>query len=263
MKINFAARVDIGPKATNDDRVLMAGQVLGVTSCSAVADAPVTVAVCDGCGGYAGGGIAAETVLNLLCAADAGALGTEDELAELLQRCQSAVMDKKAQMPQYEAMCTTVAGCVFHEDRTLIFHSGDSRVYRFDRWGLTAMTRDHSVVRELIDMGEIKPEDVPTHPRRNVITRCIGVPCLPPDLYLSQNPIAVGEKYLFCSDGLWETVTDMQISEVLGSDMTLGEMADALVDMAIEQGAYDNISACICAVEGETASVERKPFVLD
>lgn len=263
MKINYAARVDIGPKTTNDDRVLAAGEIINMTSCSSSTQSPVVMAVCDGCGGYAGGYIAAETVLTVLCTADASLLTDEEQLAPLLEQCRQSVMDKKAQMPEFEAMCTTVAGCVFHEDRTLIFHSGDSRVYRFDKWGLARMTRDHSVVQELIDMGEIAPEEATTHPRRNVITRCIGVSSPPPEIYLSSNPINPGEKYLFCSDGLWETVTDEEISKILGSDMTLTEMANTLVEKAIIQGAYDNISVCICARDGEAEPAQKKPFILD
>ena len=101
------------------------------------------------------------------------------------------------------------------------------------------------------------------HPNRNVISRCIGVDGLLPEIYVTQTPVNPGEKYLFCSDGLWEYVRDHEIKEILGRDISLQEMVDALVERALDQGSDDNISVCICARQGEVNVVEKKPFVLD
>lgn len=263
MKIDFAARVDIGPKETNDDRTLVAGQILDMLSHSGAMELPAVAAVCDGCGGYDGGGIAAQTVLEFLSYEDPVALSDVNYLSQVLNNCQQMVMKKKAEMPQYSAMCTTIAGCVFGKDSIAFFHSGDSRVYRHDRWGLARMTRDHSLVQEMIDMDEITPEEALEHPQRNIITRCIGTKCPAPEIYVSRAPINPGEKYLLCSDGLWESVRDDEISEILASDMPLPQMADALISRALAQGADDNISVCICAGQGTAHVVEKKPFILD
>lgn len=263
MKIDFAARVAIGPKETNDDRTLVSGQILDMLSHSGTTDIPAVVAVCDGCGGYDGGGIAAQTVLEFLSFEDPDTLSDVNYLAQVLSNCQQMVMEKKDEMPQYSAMCTTIAGCVFCNDSIVIFHSGDSRVYRHDRWGLAKMTRDHSVVQDMIDMGEITPEEALEHPKRNVITRCIGKNGLAPDIYVSRTPINPGEKYLLCSDGLWESVKDAEIKEILDSDMSLPQMVDTLIEKALEQGADDNISVCICAGQGTVNVAEKKPFILD
>ena len=209
MKIDFAAKVDIGAKETNDDRILIDGKVLDVGALGGMVDIPSVVAVCDGCGGYLGGNIAAQTVLDLLSDEDPGNLSDSTYLAQVLDNCQRAVMEKKAEMPHFSEMCTTVAGCVFCNDSTLIFYSGDSRVYRHDRWGIAKMTRDHSVVQDMIDMGEITPEEAEIHPKRNVISRCIGIEGRPPEIYISNTPINPGEKYLLCSDGLWESVKEL------------------------------------------------------
>ena len=153
MKIQYAARVDIGPKETNDDRVLIDRQILDMTAGSGELSLPAVVAVCDGCGGYDGGGIAAQTVLETLSLEQPEALEDTGYLAQVLEACETAVSAKKEEMPSYSKMCTTVAGCVFLEDSTVIFHSGDSRIYRYDGWGLARMTTDHSAVREMVDMG--------------------------------------------------------------------------------------------------------------
>lgn len=263
MKIDYAARVEIGPKETNDDRTLIDNQILDMASLSGSVESPATVAVCDGCGGYAGGGIAAQTVLDFLSFENPDALSDVSYLSQVLENCQKAVMEKKEEMPQFSAMCTTVAGCIFCEDCTILFHSGDSRVYRFDKWGLAQMTRDHSVVQEMVDMGDISPEEALIHPKRNIISRCIGFNNPSPEIYVSRSPINPGEKFLLCSDGLWESVKDAEISEILGSELSLQQMTDTLVEKALAQGADDNISVCICARQGEINVVEKKPFILD
>lgn len=263
MNLEFAARVDIGPKATNDDRVLVSGQILNMSSHGGIVDTPCVMAVCDGCGGYAGGGIAAQTVLEFLSFEDPETLSDSAYTAEVLANCERMVIEKKQELPQYSAMCTTIAGCVFGENGTVIFHSGDSRVYRHDQWGLARMTRDHSVVQEMVDLGEITPEEALEHPRRNVISRCIGAGAPAPEIYVSHVPINAGETYLFCSDGLWESVREAQIKMVLDSEMPLSQKVDVLIETALAQGADDNISVCICSAEGAVDAVEEQPFILD
>lgn len=247
MKLEFAARVDIGIKESNDDRVLVGGELLAEGTCDGEFEIPGVAVVCDGCGGYAGGFLAAETVLVRIAQAQSEALGDEAYLAQVLEDCQRAVAEKKRDIPRFLEMCTTVAGCVFCEDRILVFHSGDSRVYRMDRWGLARMTKDHSAVQKMVDCGELLPEEARKHPQRNVISRGIGIECLPPEIYLSRSCVHPGEMYLLCSDGLWESVDDSEISALLGRDLSLGEMADELVNLALSHGADDNISVCICA----------------
>lgn len=263
MKIDFAARVDIGPKETNDDRILVSNQILDMISNSGTTDIPAVVAVCDGCGGYDGGGVAAQTVLEFISFEDPSTLSDVNYLAQVLSNCQKMIMEKKEEMPRYSAMCTTIAGCVFCNDSIVIFHAGDSRVYRHDRWGLAKMTRDHSVVQDMIDTGVITPEEALEHPKRNVINRCIGNNGPLPEIYVSRTPINPGDKYLLCSDGLWESVKDAEIKEILDSDLSLPQMVDTLIEKALEQGADDNISVCLCAGQGTVNVVEMKPFILD
>lgn len=263
MKLDFAARVDIGPKQTNDDRVLVGGEILDRRSFAGSVETPTVMGVCDGVGGYAGGGIAAQSVWELFLAEDPETLADAEHLARVLHRCEEIVQDKKTAMPEYSAMCTTIAGCAFCDNAIAFFHSGDSRIYRHDSWGLAKMTKDHSIVQEMVDMGEITPEEALVHPRRNIISRCIGAGGPAPEIYISGKPVNPGEKYLFCSDGLWECVKDDEIKEVLDSDMPLAQMVDVLVEKALSNGSDDNTSVCICSVQGAVNKVEIKPFVLD
>ena len=263
MRIDYAARVDIGPKESNDDRVLVEGKILQDGCHSGSIATPAIVTVCDGCGGYAGGGIAAETVLEYLSYEEPKDLRDVNYLAQVLQNCENVIQEKKSENAYYAEMCTTVAGCIFHEDGMVIFHSGDSRVYRCDCWGAARMTRDHSLVQRLIDAGQITPEEALFNPKRNVINRCMGINGLPPEIYVSHAPIRPGEKFLLCSDGLWESVQDAEINEILDGNGSLAQMVETLVELAISNGADDNISVCICAAQGEVSKEEEKTFVLD
>lgn len=263
MEIDYAARVEIGTKETNDDRALIDGKILDMFAAKGEIEVPSVAAVCDGCGGYDGGGIAAQTVLEVLSQEAPEAFEDAQCLAQVMERCTQAVFVKKEEMPSYSKMCTTIAGCVFLNHAIILFHAGDSRVYRYDGWGLARMTVDHSAVQQMIDMGQMTEEEALTSPSRNVITRCIGAHCPPPELYVANAGIAPGEKFLLCSDGLWESVGAKQIEEILSRDIPLDQMVDRLIETALNQGSDDNISVCICAARGNAVVIENKPFVLE
>lgn len=246
MELHIAARVEKGGRATNDDRVFALGEILNTASVSGVAAMPVMAAVCDGCGGYAGGGLAAQSVLEVLAKAPIETLLDQDALAAQLRNAGKTVTHLQQELPQYAQMCTTVAGCIFGPDRILIFHAGDSRVYRFDGTYLAQMTRDHSELQMLVDLGRISPEDARNAPDRNVIQRCIGIPCPPPEIYLSHAPVNKGETYLLCSDGLWDVVSEEDMISALRCGKELEEITDDLVKLALSKGSTDNISVCLC-----------------
>ena len=263
MKINYAVRVDNGTKETNDDRVLVNGDILDIGFCNGEIETPAIAVVCDGCGGYSGGAIAAHTVLELLSYETPMSLSNPSYLQRVLEKCQRAVLEKKVEIPQFSKMCTTIAGCVFGNDSSIFFHSGDSRIYRFNNWGLARMTKDHSVVQEMVDMGYITPEEALKHPKRNIISRCIGIEGHPPEIYISCSPILPGEKFLICSDGLWECVRDSEIEKFLSKGLPLQTIVDQLTQKALKQGADDNISICICAAQGGANVQETVSFTLD
>lgn len=267
MKLCFAGRVEKGHRKTNDDRALLCGEILDMNAFAGdgdapaletVCDAPALAAVCDGCGGYSGGGFAAQSVLETLAAVPPEALLEEEALTVQLERAAMAVRHRQQELPQFSKMCTTVAGCVFGEERTMIFHAGDSRVYRFDGTYFTQMTQDHSEVQMLVDMGALTPDLARTAPNRHVIQRCIGLDCPPPQIYCSGTPIHKGETYLLCSDGLWEVLTEEDITAVLCKEQTLAAMADELVELALAKGSDDNITVCICRRSPENTDREGR-----
>ncbi len=263
MTLDYAGYVTIGIRETNDDRALILGAILDQTCFHGRQEGPGLMVVCDGCGGYAGGGIAAQAVLEILQCAGTAFLTDEPAVAEALETAAKAVEQKKAAMPEFAAMCTTVAGCVFLENSTMIFHAGDSRVYRYDGYGLARMTVDHSLVQNLVDAGRLTEEEARVSPQRSTITRCIGVPCPPPEIYVSEAPIAPGEIYLICSDGLWEVLQPGDIKAIFQSGWDLPTMAEQLVAAALQAGSDDNISVCLCSRPGEVRREAAEAFVLD
>ena len=148
MNIEFACKVDIGARESNDDRGLVLDQVLDAGVYRTESTPPAVAAICD-----------------------------PQRLAGTLEEARRAVYARKQEFPEFAEMCTTVAGCVFCEDSTLIFHAGDSRVYRYDGVSLARMTVDHSAVQSLVDAGHMTEEESLHSPQRNIICRCIGIEC--------------------------------------------------------------------------------------
>jgi serine/threonine protein phosphatase PrpC len=152
-------------------------------------------------------------------------------------------------LEQRTAMGTTMTACLVVDTTAYVVHVGDSRCYLYrDPGGLSQITQDHSLVAALAAAGVIQPEDIYTHPRRNLIYRCLGEKAnVELDTYTV--PLAAGDILLLCSDGLWEMVRDQQIAAFLASrtcDPT--QTAHALIQAALTGGGVDNVSAIVIQV---------------
>lgn len=249
--MNFVCRVEIGRCEDNDDRGLADGRILSHTVHSGDSTLPLLLALCDGCGGYAGGGRAAETVLKVLREADPKKLKDENIMAAVLEECSQQIAAEQQLDPDFRAMCTTLAGAVFHEDKTIFFHAGDTRIYRFDGENLALMTRDHSVVRHLMDLGFLNEKNAAWFANRSTITRCLGAPCPPPEIRVSQAAIQPGEVYLICTDGLWGFLSGEKMAEILAGSGDLTAKAGTLINTALQNGSRDNLSVILCTLSND------------
>ena len=265
IKINAASRVEKGVRSSNDDRALLCGNILNMSAYSCEGETPMLAVVCDGCGGYEGGGYAAEIVLETLRLADVKTLEDPICLAKVLEKCRDNIMKKKQEYPRFFEMCTTVAGCLFTDEKTVVFHAGDSRVYRFDGKYLARMTVDHSVVQEMIDCGFVTEKEARSISQQNVIIRCIGTDCDPPEIYISNLPLLPGETYLICSDGFWGSMEEAEIIKLLSSELSDDKKVDFMINAALDAGSDDNITVCLCSrqKESEEEDSDDEPFVLD
>jgi serine/threonine protein phosphatase PrpC len=129
-----------------------------------------------------------------------------------------------------------------------VAHVGDSRAYRWNAEGLEQLTTDHSVVASMIAEGRAAPEELYTHPHRNVVYRCIGdKPTVEVDTDML--PLAPGDRIILCSDGLWEMIRDAGIEDVMLQEADPQAAADLLVKHASVAGGEDNISVIVLQVE--------------
>ncbi len=143
---------------------------------------------------------------------------------------------------------TTITAVLIVGDQMTIAHVGDSRVYSIDAAGnLEALTRDHSLVKRLQELGQITPEEAAVHPQRNVLYRALGQgEPFEPEIISTSRPNTGG--LLVCSDGLWSIVKQSKIQQFLNAGKSAQETTDLLIDAANEAGGPDNISAVLIRI---------------
>lgn len=150
--------------------------------------------------------------------------------------------------PACRGMGTTLVMALFYDDKIVVAHVGDSRLYRLRAGQLTALTEDHSLVRELLEQGAIAPEEARNNPYSHVITQAVGVRAnITPEVQeLAAMP---GDIYLLCSDGLTDMVQDAEIRDgLMATQGNWSRAAQHLVDVANRHGGRDNVSVVIAAV---------------
>ena len=207
--------------------------------------------VCDGMGGANAGNIASEL------AADAfidhmnknlAEIGTHRSIATIVtdavESANTAVFDKSLYDAELSGMGTTLTAAVSTPKGEVVANIGDSRMYHITTQKISQITTDHSVVQEMIERGEISRNDARVHPSKNLITRALGTNIYqPPDIFFLN--LEVGEYILLCSDGLSNVVSDDEIFIELQREKPVREFCEVLVDMALERGAPDNVTAVI------------------
>jgi serine/threonine protein phosphatase PrpC len=211
--------------------------------------APPLYAVADGMGGAAAGEVASAVAVEALGEAFAASDGaTPDSLVEAARAANRAVWEEAEANPEMRGMGTTlVALAQVDGDRLAVANVGDSRAYVLHGGELRQVTSDHSLVAEMVAEGRISKEEAEIHPRRNIMTRALGVePDVPVDLFVEEaNP---GDRFVLCSDGLPREVSDEVISAVLRRRADPSEAARELVEEAKRRGGNDNITVVVVDV---------------
>lgn len=227
---------------------------------------PPLYVVADGMGGHAAGEVASEIAVETIVAAappHADAQGLADAVAEANREVMAASHDGRGR----EGMGCTVTAAMLEGERLIIAQVGDSRAYLLHKGLLQQVTRDHSLMTELIEAGEITPEEARVHPKRSVITRALGSdPLMQPDIY--ELNVEAGDRLLLCSDGLSTMLTDNRIADTLNRIGDAQRCASQLVNEAIEAGGYDNVTVIVVDIDGfkerhrKKAAVKTKLSVL-
>ena len=161
-----------------------------------------------------------------------------------VENSNNAIFNAAQSNPQYSGMGTTLVVGVFHSERLVLGHIGDSRCYRLRGPSLQQITKDHSLLQEQLDAGLITPLQAMTAVHKNLVTRALGVE----DsvlLDVNEHRVDAGDLYLMCSDGLSDMIRDDQIAEILLSSSLLHEKAQQLVAAANNKGGRDNISVLL------------------
>jgi protein phosphatase len=206
-------------------------------------------AVADGMGGHRGGDVASAIACETL--GHSFSDRTVDGLIDAIERANEAVYETAAGDPELTGMGTTMVALAVvdeHGDEVLaIANVGDSRVYRYSAGLLEQLTDDHSLVADLVREGTLSPEEAAVHPQRNIVTRALGVNDRVPVDTLTVDPV-VGDRYLLCSDGLFNEVAEAGIAAVLRQVDDPAEAADQLVRLAVEGGGRDNVTVVVVDV---------------
>jgi protein phosphatase/serine/threonine-protein phosphatase Stp1 len=223
-------------------------------------------AVADGAGGHEAGEVASAEVVGLLQGIEPG-LSAADMLQEVRARLETAHERLRAAAAKRGAsaiMATTAVVVMARDDHFACLWAGDSPAYLMRGNALTKITRDHSLVQDLVDGGIITEKEAATHPQANIITRAVGADADALDLDKRTGQLVPGDRLLLCSDGLSKTLSSEQLGELLllGGDGS----AERMVNAALEAQAIDNVTAVVIDFGGDgstTLEAERSAAVAD
>ncbi len=204
--------------------------------------------VCDGMGGHRAGDVAANLVVDIISLTLTGHAPSVSILLGAIANANEQVYKKAAADRKLYGMGTTLTAFWADQEQVILAQVGDSRAYLLRNGVLRQCTHDHSLVAELVRMGTITSDEARLHPQRNLITRSIGTtPHVDPDIF--EFARKAGDRWLLCSDGLTNQVSDDEIEKFL-SEPHLHDAADGLLALALENGGTDNITLLVLEDEG-------------
>ena len=242
---------DVGKVRTIDeDSILAANLSFGVNSESSKF---LLLAVADGMGGHAKGEEASKIALNAIARAVIPELFNDTPFTELLekgiQNANQDILDYTAKYPESSGMGTTSVCAVVKGNEVHLANVGDSRAYRVSDDEICRVTKDHSYVQALIDEGDITEEQAREHPRKNEITRAVGIM---PSIEVDTMKLTLDsdESLLLCCDGVIAHLSDDDIHKIIRDSPDPQTACQEIVDMANERGGSDNISLIILSSEG-------------
>ncbi len=198
-------------------------------------------AIADGVGGHDSGEVASNLLaeeMRAICAAP-GIGGLREQVENAIRRAH-ITMTKNTVDGARKTMGSTISALLGGKNCIECIWAGDSRIYRHRDDCLTRLTHDHSIVQRMIDEGSLDEEGARRHPQRNMITRAVGIQ---QELQLDVRSVehSSGDKYLLCTDGLYDMLTDAELCNVISCG-SIDETADLLLATALARGASDNVT---------------------
>ncbi len=203
--------------------------------------------VCDGMGGAAGGNVASSTAVKIISERitslyrdGMSANSIRNMFESAVAAANISVYDMSKDNSELAGMGTTIVVAILVDNTAFIAHAGDSRAYVLSNNTLNQLTKDHSVVQEMVDYGALTVDEAQVDPRKNIITRALGVTS---ELYIDFNIVDVNDDdiLMLCTDGLTNYVDSNEICELI-SDVNFDEYAERLVERANNNGGGDNVT---------------------
>lgn len=201
--------------------------------------------VADGMGGHKAGDFASQTIVEELTRIPKPVDGEVflNEVQTVLRKVNRVLYEKGAAISDEMTMGSTVVALTACDGSLNAVWAGDSRLYRLRNHKIQQLSQDHSYVQELVEQGQITPDDAEHHPMRNVITRAVGADSeIRLDTY--QDRIDPGDRFFLCTDGVSNVISDEEIRVLIDSD-GLEDIAEKIVSVCLERGAPDNLSFII------------------
>lgn len=210
-------------------------------------------AIADGMGGHNAGEVASQmaidTMVNVFKSGETHALDTIKAIRETFEAASAEIDAKAKENNQFEGMGTTLTLAYWDTHILYVGHIGDSRAYLVDNSGIRPITRDHTLVSELLRSGTITESEARNHPQRNVIMKALGSDCKAvPDIL--EVEIEEPSVLVLCSDGLSDLIEDGEIAHQIQEKSSLQEALSALKDLALARGGHDNITVVAVSLNG-------------
>ncbi len=242
LALHYALRSDVGLLREGNEDSAYAG--------------PQLLAIADGMGGHAAGEVASAVAISAIAPLDGEDLISDDDmlnaLADAVASARATLHDMSVSDPAVEGMGTTLTAMLWAGARVAVCHIGDSRAYLLREGDLYQITRDHTLIQSLVDEGRLSPAAAANHPQRSLIMRALqGSTDADPDL--AMHDAMLGDRYLLCSDGLTDVVSDEAVHHILSANPGAEDAVNQLIALAIRNGGPDNIT-CIVADVVDTAA---------
>ena len=206
----------------------------------------------DGMGGYERGEDASAIMVDTLIGDNVPEMSKDPShwLSDKVNKANSHIYGLSSQ--EQTVMGTTCSALLIWKKQIYFAHVGDSRIYLFAEGKLKQLTCDHTVVGEMMRSGGITAAEAAVHPQRSILTQAIGTsPQVKPDIFNLMDPVRKGDRFLLCSDGLYDLVPDDEICRLLAQP-SLRKAALSLVETAKKHGGYDNITVVIVEINEKT-----------
>lgn len=222
--------------------------------------------VADGMGGHAGGDVASSLATQAITAvADErfeSVARAQEVLVEAVKYSAQELSEAVREHPDLQGMGTTVSAMIRHDDKVVVAHIGDSRIYLYRNKKLEQITTDHTFVQKLVETGRITAEEAAVHPRRNVLMRVLSDFEMNPEIDTFILETEPGDRWLLCSDGLCGYVPDSVVIQILRETPDAATASTKLIEAALDRGAPDNVTVVIAGVNETNVSAASRPILV-